>query len=89
MLLGILTASAILPVPTVQAGLFSRVYTRVGKTGLWELSNASNSVKFVKYSVSIKGSGIWQKHGATLPPNSTRMMGYDGKTYRLRVEEVK
>lgn len=88
MLSGILTASTFLPVATVQAGFFNRVHARVGSSGLWEITNNSSAVRFVKFRVSVRGSGIWQNHKATLPPGSTRMMGYDSKTYLLRLDEV-
>ena len=88
MLFGVLTASTFLPVATAQAGFFNRVHARVGSSGLWEITNNSSAARFIKFRVSVRGSGIWQNHKATLPPGSTRMMGYDSKTYVLRVEEV-
>lgn len=83
----LLTATAILPVPSANAiWPFGGVRAHVsGSTGMWVITNSKNAQVAVKYRARIRGSNIWQNHSATVPANSDRLLGYDSKTYKLEV----
>src|SRR5450432_672811 len=88
MLVGLITATTILPVPAAGAltlwpfGVHAHVSS---STGMWMITNRKNSQVAVKYRAKIRGSDIWQYHNATIPANSDRLLGYDSKTYKLQV----
>ena len=89
MLLGMITASAFFPVPAAHAsifGIFGGVHAHVSRsTGLWMITNSTNSQVTAKYRSTLRGSGIWANHTATIPANSDRLLGYDSKMYKLQV----
>ena len=89
LLLGVITATAILPAPVAQAQLFGRVKARMSRsTGLWEIVNSTNSTAVVRYAVTTRGTSDWRNHKAFVPPNSTRMLGYDINTYEFKILQV-
>ena len=89
LLLGVISVSAILPAPTAQAQLFGRVKARPSRTaGIWEIVNSTNSMMIVKYAVATRGTSNWRTHKAYIQANSTRMLGYDLKTYDLKLVQV-
>ncbi len=88
-LLGLVTTNAILPAPTAQAQLFGRVKARMSRsTGLWEIVNTTGSTAVVRYAVATRGTSDWRNHKAFVPPNSTRMLGYDINTYDFKIVAV-
>jgi len=89
LLLGVITASAILPAPAAHAQLFGRVKARPSRTaGIWEIVNTTNSMMIVKYAVATRGTSNWRTHKAYVQANSTRMLGYDLKTYDFKIVQV-
>jgi hypothetical protein len=85
MLLGLIAATTVLPVPSAEAiWPFGGVRAHTSR-GLWVISNSKNVQVGVKYRAKVKGSDIWAYHNATVPANSDRVLGYDAKTYRLQV----
>jgi hypothetical protein len=88
-LLGLITATAIIPAPMAQAQLFGRVKAHMSRsTGLWEIVNSTNSTAVVRYAVTTRGTRDWRNHKAFVPPKSTRMLGYDIKTYDFKIVQV-
>jgi hypothetical protein len=88
-LLGIITSNAILPARTAEAQLLGRVKARMSRsTGLWEIVNSTNVTAVVRYAVTTRGTSEWRNHKAFVPPSSTRMLGYDIKTYDLKIVQV-
>ncbi len=89
-LLGLITANAILPPPTAQADVFGRVKARMSRsTGVWEIVNHTNTLAVVQYAVALRGTNDWHTHRpAYVPPNSTRMLGYDINTYDFKILQV-
>lgn len=88
MLLGVIAAATLLPVPSARAltlwpfGVHAHVS---GSTGMWVITNSKNSQVAVKYRAKVNGTNTWQYHNATIPANSDRYLGYDSKTYKLQV----
>jgi hypothetical protein len=89
-LLGLITANAILPVPAAQAEVFGRVKARMSRsTGVWEIVNHTNTLAVVQYAVALRGTNDWRtRKPAYVPPNSTRMLGYDINTYDFKIVQV-
>src|SRR5450432_2095120 len=88
-LLGVVATGAILPAPAAQAQLFGRVKARMSRsTGLWEIVNSTGSTAVVRYAVATRGTSDWRNHKAFVPPNSTRMLGYDIKAYDFKILQV-
>ena len=89
-LLGAITASAILPAPAAHAmDLFGRVKARMSRqTGLWEIVNSTSTTAVVRYGIAARGSNDWRYHKAFVPANQTRMLGYDIKYYDLKIVSV-
>ena len=89
-LLGLITTSAFLPAPTAQAEVFGRVKARMSRsTGVWEIVNHTNTLAVVQYAVALRGTNDWRtRKPAFVPPNSTRMLGYDINTYDFKIVQV-
>ncbi len=88
-LLGAITASALLPVPAAAVDLFGRVKARMSRqTGLWEIVNTTSTTAVVRYGIATRGTSDYRVHKAFVPPNQTRMLGYDIKYYDLKIVSV-
>lgn len=89
LMLGVVTATTLLPVPAAEAATFwlwGGVRAHVDRsTGLWKITNSKDAQVAVKYRVRLKDNGIWQTRNATISANSDRLLGYDAKTYKLEV----
>jgi hypothetical protein len=49
----------------------------------------TNTLAVVQYAVALRGTNDWHtRKPAYVPPNSTRMLGYDINTYDFKILQV-